>query len=79
VVIGADGRLKDIVVRRSSGNAALDQAALTILRLAAPFEPLPDKIRAEYDALRFAYEWDFLSGRRASHPATDELPAVERN
>jgi protein TonB len=79
VVIGADGRLKDIVVRRSSGNAALDQAALTILRLAAPFEPLPDKIRAEYDALRFAYEWDFLSGRRASHPATDELAAVERN
>ena len=59
VVIGADGRLDDIVVRRSSGDKSLDQAALKILRLAAPFEPLPDAIRADYDVLRFAYEWDF--------------------
>lgn len=59
VVIAADGRLDDIVVRRSSGDQALDQAALKILRLAAPFAPLPDEIRADYDVLRFAYEWDF--------------------
>lgn len=59
VVIGADGRLDDIVVRRSSGDKALDQAALKILRLAAPFDPLPEGIRADYDVLRFAYEWDF--------------------
>ena len=59
VVIGSDGRLENIVVRRSSGDKALDQAALKILRLAAPFEPLPDNIRADYDVLRFAYEWDF--------------------
>jgi protein TonB len=62
VVIGADGRLDDIVVRRSSGDKALDQAALRILRLAAPFAPLPDNIRADYDTLRFAYEWDFSRG-----------------
>lgn len=65
VVIRADGRLDDIVVRRSSGDKALDQAALKILRLAAPFAPLPDEIRADYDVLRFAYEWDF------SPPARD--------
>lgn len=59
VTIDPDGRLAAIVVRRSSGNTALDQAALTILRSAAPFEPLPASIRAEYDVLRFAYEWDF--------------------
>jgi protein TonB len=62
VVIGADGRLDDIVVRRSSGDQALDQAALKILRLAAPFEPLPPNIREQYDVLRFAYEWDFAAG-----------------
>ncbi len=62
VAIDADGRLVDIVVRRSSGNTTLDQAALTILRLAAPFEPLPAAVRAEYDVLRFAYEWDFDGG-----------------
>lgn len=62
VVIAADGRLDDIVVRRSSGDKALDQAALKILRLAAPFAPLPEAIRKDYDVLRFAYEWDFSSG-----------------
>jgi protein TonB len=64
VTIGGDGRLEDIVVRRSSGDKALDQAALRILRLAAPFEALPDHIRAEYDVLKFAYEWDFFGGLR---------------
>jgi len=64
VAIGADGQLKEIIVRRSSGDGALDQAALTILRLAAPFNPLPDEIRSSYEVLRFAYEWDF-SGRAA--------------
>jgi protein TonB len=62
VVIAADGRLDDIVVRRSSGDKALDQAALKILRLAAPFPPLPPSIRQDYDVLRFAYEWDFAAG-----------------
>ncbi len=66
VVIGKDGQLVDIIVRRSSGDKALDQAALKILRLAAPFEPLPQAIRKDYDVLRFAYDWDFFdsAGRR---------------
>jgi protein TonB len=62
VAIDADGNLVEIIIRRSSGNASLDQAALTILRMAAPFDPLPAAIRAEYDVLRFAYEWDFDGG-----------------
>jgi periplasmic protein TonB len=66
VVIAADGRLDDIVVRRSSGDKALDQAALKILRLAAPFAPLPPAIREDYDVLRFAYEWDFAAGAAAA-------------
>lgn len=70
VAIGSDGRLEDIVVRRSSGDKGLDQAALTILRLAAPFEPLPEAIRAEYDVLRFAYEWDFSAGQSADSPGS---------
>jgi protein TonB len=52
----------EIVIRQSSGNTTLDQAARTILQMAAPFEPLPAAIRAEYDVLRFAYEWDFEGG-----------------
>jgi len=64
VSIDAGGGIAEMVLRRSSGNARLDQAALEILELAAPFEPLPEAILAEADRLRFAYEWDFSTGRR---------------
>lgn len=60
VAIRADGSLEKIVVRRSSGRRELDQAALSILRLASPFDPFPDELRKKYDELRFAYEWQFL-------------------
>lgn len=62
VAIRADGRLEEIVVRRSSGRKEIDQAALSILRLASPFDPFPADVRKQYDQLRFAYEWQFLEG-----------------
>lgn len=70
VEISADGRLRDASVRRSSGYGALDQAALTILRLASPFNPFPPDLAVQYSRLRFAYQWDFVSGNLASATAT---------
>jgi periplasmic protein TonB len=70
VVIRADGTLKSIVVRRSSGDQALDEAALKILRLAAPFDPLPANVRKNYDVLRFAYDWDFFDSARKNTTRT---------
>jgi periplasmic protein TonB len=64
VAIGPDGSLRDIIVQNSSGDRAVDQAAVSILRLAAPFAPLPPEILAEYGTLRFAYEWDFIQADR---------------
>jgi len=64
VSIDASGSLHDIVLRRSSGNTRLDQAALAILELAAPFEPVPQAALADSAMLRFAYEWDFSTGPR---------------
>jgi len=46
-------------VRNSSGSKIIDQAALNILRRAAPFEPFPESIRIDFDQLRFAYKWQF--------------------
>jgi protein TonB len=37
-----EGRLGQVHLRRSSGNAALDRAALNAVRLASPFRPLPN-------------------------------------
>ncbi|MEY4377830.1 MAG: hypothetical protein RJB26_2380 [Pseudomonadota bacterium] len=59
----ADGTLGEVRLQRTSGVAALDRAALSILRLAAPFEAFPGELRAHHDALRLSYEWEFSSGR----------------
>lgn len=59
VSIAASGELADVVIRKTSGSAKLDQAALDILRRASPFDPFPVEIRGDYDSLRFAYKWLF--------------------
>lgn len=60
--LAADGSLRSATIRRSSGNAALDDAALQILRLAAPFEPFPEDLAQRQRVLAFAYEWQFEQG-----------------
>jgi periplasmic protein TonB len=59
VTINASGQLHEVLVRRTSGSRVLDQAALNILRRAAPFDPFPEAVRVDYDQLRFAYKWEF--------------------
>jgi protein TonB len=50
------------VVRRSSGHAEIDEAAMRILKLDAPFDPFPAELSAKHDEIRIAYEWQFLGG-----------------
>jgi len=59
VSIEASGQLSEVIIRKSSGSAVLDQAALDILRRASPFDPFPAEVSADYDRLRFAYKWLF--------------------
>jgi protein TonB len=62
VTIGADGRLLKTVVVRSSGAPEIDEAAMRILKLAAPFDPFPADLTTKHDEIRIAYEWQFLDG-----------------
>ena len=62
VTIGGDGRLLRTVLRRSSGHAEIDEAAMRILKLAAPYDPFPSALNAKHDEIRIAYEWQFLGG-----------------
>ncbi|HEX3913177.1 MAG TPA: TonB family protein [Steroidobacteraceae bacterium] len=62
VTIGSDGKLLQTIVRRSSGHAEIDEAAMRILKLAAPFDPFPPELSAKHDQIRIAYEWQFLEG-----------------
>ena len=63
VAIHANGTLESVQIRRSSGHRELDDAAVGIVRLAAPFEPFSNALRERYPVLRFAYEWQFINGR----------------
>ena len=73
VALASSGALAEVEVRRSSGHAELDAAAIAILRLATPFEAFPLELAARHDVLRFAYEWQFVAGRLAG--AAVDVPA----
>ena len=46
-----DGSLKQVKVLDSSGHKILDEAAVRIVKLAAPYTPFPEEMRREVDVL----------------------------
>ena len=59
VAILPDGSLKEIEVLESSGHRVLDDAAIRIVRLAAPYAPFPDDLRQSTDVLEIISTWQF--------------------
>src|SRR5581483_346450 len=49
VAVNADGSLGEVTVTQSSGHKLLDDAAIRIVQLSAPFAPFPPDIRSEHD------------------------------
>ena len=62
VVINANGELIKTDLRRSSGHQLLDDAALRIVQLAAPYPPFPKKLREVADIIHITRSWEFLNG-----------------
>lgn len=60
VGLSRDGSIKNITVIKSSGQPLLDAAAERIVRLSAPFPPLPKD--ASVDELYITRTWQFLPG-----------------
>ena len=63
VALNPDGKINQITIRRSSGHKVLDDAAIRIVELAAPYAPFPDAIRAETNVLHITRTWQFLDQR----------------
>ncbi|MGH2348863.1 MAG: energy transducer TonB [bacterium] len=63
VALNPDGTVDQITIRRSSGYRILDDAAVGIVNLAAPFAPFPDNIRSESDIMHITRTWQFLNNR----------------
>lgn len=59
VAINPDGTLQGIQVLRPSGHKVLDDAAMRIVELAAPYPPLPADMRADVDVLHITRTWKF--------------------
>jgi protein TonB len=66
VVILQDGSLENIRVLSSSGYAVLDEAAIKIVRMAAPFAPFPPELRATTDKLEIIRTWQFEENQLSS-------------
>lgn len=64
VGINADGSVREVVLRESSGHQLLDDAAKRIVQLAGPFAPFSTKLRKETDILYITRTWQFVSGDR---------------
>ena len=59
VSIRADGSVESVEVSRPSGHRILDAAAMRIVKLAAPYAPLPPDIRRDTDILSITRTWTF--------------------
>ncbi len=66
VSITPDGGLKEVRVLDSSGHKVLDDAAVRIVRLAAPYAPFPPEMRAETDVLEIIRTWQFRRNHYSS-------------
>ena len=64
VAIRPDGSLKTVRIKRSSGHAVLDDAAIRIVRLAAPYAAFPNSFKDEIDLLHIERTWRFLASNR---------------
>lgn len=65
VVIGDDGQVRGVTINRSSGYRVLDDAAMRIVQLAAPFPPIPrekDASGHRITELVITRTWQFLPG-----------------
>jgi periplasmic protein TonB len=60
--IAKDGRLEYIELRHSSGTQILDEAALTAVKLAQPFPPVPDDIAKRTLAINGQFRYQIVSG-----------------
>ena len=60
-IIDSMGNLIGADILKSSGNSSMDALALKILQQAAPFEPFPVDMAANYQQLEIVRDWNFTN------------------
>ena len=59
-----DGSLISVEVRHPSGHKKMDDAAVSIVHLAAPLAPFPVEMRKDTGIQHITRAWQFLRGNR---------------
>ena len=66
VGVKPDGQVESIEINRPSGHKVLDQAAIRIVRMSAPFDRFPEAIRKDTDILYITRTWTFTRSDQVS-------------
>jgi protein TonB len=66
VALLPNGEIQEIKVLKSSGYKLLDEAAIRIVHLAAPYDAFPPDMRRQVDVLEIIRTWRFHKDRFSS-------------
>jgi len=64
VAINRNGTINQVSIMKSSGKKLLDDAAIRIVRLAAPFSPLTEEMKKDTEILEIIRVWRFQEDNR---------------
>jgi protein TonB len=64
VALNPDGSVRNITVLKTSGHAAIDEAAIRIVNLAAPYPQFSPEISKEADVLHITRTWEFSTSHK---------------
>ncbi|MEI6733304.1 MAG: TonB C-terminal domain-containing protein, partial [Comamonadaceae bacterium] len=64
VALRRDGSLESIVIERSSGVPAIDNAIRRVILMLSPFAPFSSELAAEYDVVEIRRVWTFDTALR---------------
>ena len=64
VSIKSDGSIEKVELRRTSGHKVLDEAAINIVKMAAPYAPFPADIAKDTDIIDIIRTWRFTNTDR---------------
>jgi protein TonB len=59
VSLNKDGSIRELEILQSSGSSVLDDAAIQIVRMAAPFAPFSEGMKEDFDVLEIIRTWSF--------------------
>ncbi|HEV7165941.1 MAG TPA: TonB family protein [Gammaproteobacteria bacterium] len=75
VALNSDGSIRELFLTKPSNQPLLDDSALHIVKMAAPFAAFPENLRRDTAVLRFVYVWRFNGGRLDARGGGIHLPA----